>query len=52
MRAGELYGLHIEDIDFEHGCILVRQSFSAGEMQSPKTEESHRVITINRTYWK
>ena len=47
MRAGELYGLHIEDIDFEHGCILVRQSFSGGEMQSPKTEKSHRVITIN-----
>lgn len=47
MRAGELYGLHIEDIDFERGCILVRQSFSAGELQSPKTENSHRIITIN-----
>src|SRR6516162_1870224 len=47
MRAGELYGLHIEDIDFERGCILVRQSVYHGEMQSSKTENSHRIITIN-----
>ena len=48
MRAGELYGLHIEDIDFERGCILVRQSWSKGELVSPKTDRSHRIITIGR----
>ena len=47
MRCGELYGLHIEDIDFERGCICVRQSFCAGQFQSPKTDRSWRMITVS-----
>ncbi len=46
MRAGELYGLHLEDIDFTRGCIFVRQSLSLGQLQAPKTERSVRYITI------
>ena len=46
MRSGELYGLHIEDIDFERGSIFVRQSLSRGELQAPKTERSVRIITV------
>ena len=47
MRCGELYGLHIEDIDFERGCITVRQSLSRGQLQSPKTDRSVRIITVS-----
>lgn len=47
MRCGELYGLHIEDIDFERGAICVRQSFSRGQLQSPKTDRAWRMITVS-----
>jgi len=46
MRSGELYGLHIEDIDFDHNCIIVRQAFCRGELQSTKTDRSRRVVAI------
>lgn len=47
MRCGELYGLLTEDIDFERCSILVRRSFCRGEVNSVKTDNSWRHITIH-----
>lgn len=46
MRAGELYGLHAEDIDFGRGQIHVRRSMWKAKEQLPKTKNALRVIDV------
>lgn len=46
MRAGELYGLHVEDIDFDRGVIHVRRSMWGGREQCPKTKNARRTIDV------
>lgn len=46
MRAGELYALEITDVDFIRNQIHVRRSVYDGIVQSPKTENSYRVIDV------
>jgi integrase len=47
LRAGELCGLQIEDVDFENGLLHVRQSVWRGKIQTPKTENAHRVVELS-----
>jgi hypothetical protein len=49
MRAGELYGLQVEDIDFSRNVIHVRRSAWEGELQSPKTRNARRAISITKS---
>ena len=47
MRAGELCGLRIEDLDLQRGLVLVRQSAWRGKIQTPKTENSVRTFALS-----
>jgi integrase len=47
LRAGELCGLRIEDVDFKLGALHVRQSVWRGKVQTPKTENAHRVVELS-----
>src|ERR1700675_3690857 len=49
MRAGELYGLQVDDIDFFRNVIHVRRSAWEGELQSPKTRNARRAISITKS---
>lgn len=46
MRAGELYGLEVTDIDWSRNQIHVRRSVYGGQMQTPKTQNVYRVIDV------
>jgi integrase len=46
MRAGELYGLQVEDVDCIHNAVHVRRSSWRGKLQSPKTANARRVIPV------
>jgi integrase len=46
MRAGELYGLELTDIDWIRSQIHVRRSVFDGELQSPKSKNAYRVIPV------
>jgi integrase len=46
-RAGELFGLRIEDLDFRNGTITVKRSVWEGEEQTPKSENAYRIIGID-----
>lgn len=46
MRSGELYGLRVEDIDYERLLIHVRRSVWEGKAQAPKTKQAYRAIDI------
>lgn len=46
MRAGELYGLRVEDVDFKRLLIFVRRSVWGGKEQSTKSKNADRVIDI------
>ncbi|MBX3691738.1 tyrosine-type recombinase/integrase [Dokdonella sp.] len=47
MRTGEINGLKWKNVDFERGLILVREVFSAGELEeNAKTETSLRDIPM------
>jgi integrase len=46
MRAGELYGLHVEDVDFQHHIIHVRRALWDGQEQTPKTRNSQRAVDV------
>ncbi len=46
MRAGELYGLRVEDVDFGRSIIHVRRSAWNGILQTPKTANSYRAIDV------
>jgi integrase len=47
MRAGELCGLRVDDLDFEFGRLQIRQSVWHGRIQSPKTESSYRTLSLS-----
>ena len=44
MREGELFGLKVSDLAFEHKLIHVRRSVWRGKIQSPKSESSVRAL--------
>jgi len=46
IRAGELLGLQINDLDFERRMIQVRRSAWYGKTQSPKTTSSVRTVPM------
>ena len=47
LRAGELCGLTVDDIDLERGMLQVRQSAWRGKPGDPKTAESIRVVELS-----
>jgi len=47
LRAGEAFGLHVEDLDLEAGTITVRRSVWNGEEVTPKTKKGYRVVNID-----
>ncbi len=47
LRAGEAFGLHVEDLDLVAGTITVRRSVWNGEEVSPKTKSGYRVVNID-----
>jgi integrase len=49
LRAGELFGLHVEDLDVNRGVICVRRSVWRGQEVSPKTRKGYREVWIDST---
>jgi len=47
LRAGELFGLHVEDLDMNRGVIFVRRSVWHGQEVSPKTRKGYREVWID-----
>jgi integrase len=47
LRAGELCGLTLDDVNLELGVLQVRQSSWRGKLGEPKTEESVRVVELS-----
>lgn len=47
MRAGELFGLHVDDLDANRGVICVRRSVWRGQEVSPKTRKGYREVWID-----
>jgi integrase len=47
MRASELYGLRVEDVDLDKAVIFVRRSVSGSTEGSTKTENADRIIGID-----
>ena len=47
LRAGELFGLHIQDLDVNRGVIHVRRSVWRGQEVSPKTQKGYREVWID-----
>jgi integrase len=46
LRSGELFGLSIDDLDFERKEIHVRRSVWRGEIQTPKSAKSEAVLPM------
>ena len=47
LRAGELFGLHVEDLDMSRGVIHVRRSVWRGQEVSPKSRKGYREVWID-----
>jgi integrase len=47
LRAGELCGIRVDDLDLERCLLRVEQSVWHGKIQSPKTENSIRSFSIS-----
>lgn len=47
LRTGEIDGLRWKNVDFERGLIYVRESFTYGEMDTPKTPGSNRDVQMS-----
>src|SRR6202007_1508407 len=47
LRAGELCGLTVDDLDLDRGMLQVRQSAWRGKLGDPKTDESIRVVELS-----
>jgi integrase len=47
MRAGELCGLRLEDLDLQVGQMQVRQSAWRGRLQEPKTQKAVRPLALS-----
>ncbi len=46
LRAGEAFGLHVEDLDLPAGRIFVRRSIWHGQETTVKTKQGYRVVSI------
>lgn len=46
MRAGELFGLHVADLDLENGRVFIRRSVWNGEETTVKSKRGYRVVNI------
>jgi integrase len=49
LRAGELFGLHVEDLDLNRRVIRIRRSVWRGQEVSPKTQRGYRDVWIDST---
>lgn len=47
LRCGEVFGLHVNDLEFEHGRIRVRRSVWKGQEVSVKTKAGYRVVHVD-----
>lgn len=47
MRAGELCGLRVQDVDLERGMVAVKQSAWRGKVQDPKSARAVRWFNIS-----
>jgi len=47
LRAGELCGITLDDLDLERRFLFVRQSAWRGKLGDPKTESSIRVVELS-----
>ncbi len=47
LRAGELFGFHVEDLDLNRGVIRVRRSVWQGKEVTPKTRKGYRDVWID-----
>lgn len=47
MRAGELTGLRLDDLDLESQRVHVRQSAWHGKIKGPKTENAYRAFSLS-----
>jgi integrase len=47
LRAGELFGLHAEDVNLNRGIIFVRRSVYRGQEVSTKTRKGNRCVWID-----
>ncbi len=47
LRAGELCGLRVCDLDLQAGRLDVRQSVWRGRVQTPKTENAYRTLALS-----
>jgi integrase len=47
MRFGELAGLHIEDLDFEHSIVHIRRSTYRSQECDPKTDAGYRRVNVD-----
>ena len=47
LRAGEVCGITLDDLDFERRLLFVRQSAWRGRLGEPKTETSLRVVELS-----
>jgi len=47
LRAGELCGLTVDDLDLERGMLQLRQSAWRGKLGDPKTNDSIRVVELS-----
>jgi integrase len=47
MRAGELCGIRVDDVELNRGLVYVRQSVWHGKLQDPKSENAVRTFAIS-----
>jgi integrase len=47
LRAGELFGLHVQDLDLKRGVVRVRRSVWRGREVSTKTKKGYRDVWID-----
>lgn len=47
MRAGELCGIRVDDLELNRGLVNVRQSVWHGKLQDPKSENAVRTLAIS-----
>jgi integrase/recombinase XerC len=47
MRAGELFGLHVTDFDFDSGTVRVQRSGFRDLENNPKSQKSRRTIYLD-----
>ena len=46
LRAGELLGLKVDDLDFDHRLIFIRRSVNRGQVQTVKSKASQKPLPM------